>query len=47
MPLLQHATPQRFPAYAALGLGVVAALWVARGRGRAAWVRWAVAGLAA
>ena len=47
VPLLQHATPQRFPAYAALGLGVVAAIWVARGRGRAAWIRWAVAGLAA
>lgn len=46
-PLLQHATPQRFPAYAALGLGVVAALWVARGTGRGAWLRWVVAGLAA
>ena len=46
-PLLQHATPQRFPAYAALGLGVVAALWVAHGSGRSAWIRWVVAGLAA
>jgi hypothetical protein len=47
VPLLQHATPQRFPAYAALALGVVAALWVAHGTGRSAWIRWVVAGLAA
>ncbi|MFL5790615.1 MAG: hypothetical protein ACJ76A_03845 [Actinomycetota bacterium] len=47
VPLLQHATPQRFPAYAALALGVVAALWVSRGTGRTAWIRWVVAGLAA
>jgi hypothetical protein len=47
VPLLQHATPQRFPAYAALGLGVIAAIWVARGTGWTAWIRWVVAGLAA
>jgi hypothetical protein len=47
VPLLQHATPQRFPAYAALALGVVAALWVAHGTGRTAWIRWVIAGLAA
>jgi len=47
VPLLQHATPQRFPAYAALALGVVAALWNAHGVGRTAWIRWVVAGLAA
>jgi hypothetical protein len=47
VPLLQHATPQRFPAYAALALGVVAAIWVARGSGRSGWIRWVVAGLAA
>lgn len=47
VPLLQHATPQRFPAYAALALGVVAAVWVAHGTGRTAWIRWVVAGLAA
>lgn len=47
VPLLQHATPQRFPAYAALALGVVAALWVAHGTGRTAWIRWLIAGLAA
>jgi len=47
VPLLQHATPQRFPAYAALALGVVAALWVAHGTGRTVWIRWVIAGLAA
>ena len=47
VPLLQHATAQRLPAYAALALGVIAALWVARGEGRRAWVRWAIAGIAA
>ncbi len=47
VPLLQHATPQRFPAYAALALGVVAALWVARGAGWTALLRWGIAGLAA
>src|SRR5262249_10682284 len=45
VPLLQHATPQRFPAYAALALGVVAALWVAHGTHRTAWIRRVVAGL--
>jgi hypothetical protein len=47
IPLLQHATPQRFPVYAALTLGVVAAIWVSRGTGWTAWLRWGVAGLAA
>lgn len=46
MPLLQHATPQRFPVYAALALGVVAAIWVARGTGWTAWIRWGIAGVA-
>lgn len=47
VPLLQHATPQRFPAYAALALGVVAAVWVARGSGWTSWLRWGIAGAAA
>jgi Uncharacterized membrane protein, required for N-linked glycosylation len=42
LPLVQHATPQRFPAYTALVVGVVAAIWLARARGRFAWVRWVV-----
>jgi hypothetical protein len=41
-PLLRHATAQRFPVYAALALGVIAALWLTRARGRWAWVRWVV-----
>ncbi len=41
-PLLEHATPQRFPVYASLAVGVVAALWLSRARGRWAWVRWAL-----
>jgi len=47
VPLLQHATAQRLPAYGALALGVIAALWVTRGTGRGAWARWGIAGLAA
>ncbi|MDP9184996.1 MAG: hypothetical protein M3O29_04935, partial [Actinomycetota bacterium] len=47
VPLLQHATPQRFPVYAALALGVVAAVWVARVSGWSAWLRWGIAGVAA
>ncbi len=47
VPLLQHATAQRLPAYVALALGVVAALWVSRGAGRQVVVRWGVSGVAA
>ncbi|MEP6757925.1 MAG: hypothetical protein ABJB55_01870 [Actinomycetota bacterium] len=47
VPLLQQATAQRLPAYGALAIGIIAALWVARGAGRGAWVRWGIAGLAA
>jgi thiol-disulfide isomerase/thioredoxin len=47
VPLLQHATPQRFPVYAALALGVIAAMWVSRASGATAWIRWGVAGVAA
>jgi hypothetical protein len=38
VPLIRNAEPRRFPLYAALALGVVAALWLAR-RQRSA-VRW-------
>ncbi|HTG46911.1 MAG TPA: hypothetical protein VK646_04585 [Actinomycetota bacterium] len=41
-PILRNATPQRFPMYTALAVGVIAALWVARGRGWFGWVRWAL-----
>jgi hypothetical protein len=41
-PLLQQALPGRFIAYTDLALAVIAALWLARAKGRFAWVRWAV-----
>jgi hypothetical protein len=41
-PILRNATPQRFPMYTALAVGVIAALWLARARGRLAWLRWAL-----
>jgi peroxiredoxin len=44
-PLIEHATPQRFPAYLWLAIGVCAALWLAAGRGRLAWVRYALVGV--
>jgi hypothetical protein len=46
-PLLQHATAQRLPVYAALAEGVIAAVWLARARGPHVWVRWAIVALAA
>ena len=46
VPLLQHATAQRLPIYAALAEAVIAAFWLARATGRAAWVRWLVVGCA-
>lgn len=39
-PLIEHATPQRFPAYLWLAVAVIAALWLAAGRGRLAWARY-------
>ena len=41
-PLLKHATPQRFGIYVALAVAVVAAIWLAKGRGWWAWARWGV-----
>jgi hypothetical protein len=46
MPLIRNATPQRFPAYTALAIGVIVAIWLARARGRWAWTRWALVALA-
>jgi hypothetical protein len=43
LPLLQDATPQRFPVYAALAVGALVATWLARATGPRAWTRWAVA----
>jgi hypothetical protein len=42
IPLLQHAVPNRFPAFMWLTLAVLAALWVATASGRAPIVRSAV-----
>jgi peroxiredoxin len=44
-PLIEHATPQRFPAYLWLAVGVIAALWLAAGRSRLAWARYALVGV--
>jgi hypothetical protein len=45
IPLIQHALPERFPAYAFLALGVVAAVWIARSSGRSLWLRYVVVAL--
>jgi len=42
MPLIKHATPDRFTAYVALASSVIAAIWLARGRGVSAWIRWSI-----
>lgn len=44
-PLLQHALPERFPAYLWLAVGIAAALWLARGTGRWRWLRYGVVAL--
>ena len=41
-PLIQNALPGRFMVFVTLALGVIAALWLSRATGRAAWIRWAV-----
>jgi hypothetical protein len=42
VPLIKNAHADRFTAYAALALGTIAAIWVARARGRAVWIRWPI-----
>jgi len=39
-PLLLNAEPRRFPAYSALALGVIAAVWLAHARTTFGWLRW-------
>ncbi len=41
-PLIQSAVPSRFPAYSALAIAVIGALWLSHASGRWAWVRWAI-----
>ena len=40
IPLLKNATAQRWPMYSSLAIGVIAAIWVARGDERFGWIRW-------
>ena len=40
VPLLRNATPQRFPAYSALAIAVICALWLARAPRGQALFRW-------
>jgi hypothetical protein len=42
LPLIKNAHADRFTAYVALAVGVIAAIWVARARGRALWIRWPI-----
>jgi hypothetical protein len=42
VPLIRHALASRFPAYAALAIGVIAAIWLSRAGGRFGWLRWVV-----
>ena len=44
-PLIQHATPDRFPLYMFLSLAILTAIWVAAASGRWAWTRYAIAAL--
>jgi hypothetical protein len=44
-PLIQHATPDRFPLYMFLSLAILTAIWVAGASGRWAWTRYAIAAL--
>ena len=46
-PLLLNAEPPRFPAYSALALGVIAAIWLAHARPTFGWLRWALVVLGA
>ena len=47
VPLLEHATPQRYSAYLWLPIGVIAAVWLASARDGWRWPRWVVVVLAA
>ncbi|HTG46908.1 MAG TPA: hypothetical protein VK646_04570 [Actinomycetota bacterium] len=40
LPLLKNALPDRFPAYSALAVSVIAAIWLARSPARTAALRW-------
>jgi hypothetical protein len=40
VPLIQSATPDRFPAYTAIAVAVIAAIWLARAPARTGVLRW-------
>jgi hypothetical protein len=40
LPVVESMIPARFAAFSALAVAVIAAIWLARGTGRLAWVRW-------
>ncbi len=42
LPLIEHAAPDRFPAYVSLAVGVIAAIWLARAHGKSVWARWSL-----
>jgi hypothetical protein len=45
LPLIQHATPDRFPVYLSLTLAIIVAIWIAAAKGRSMLLRLAVAGV--
>src|SRR6266550_3639924 len=47
VPLIRDATPDRFPAYSGLAVGVIAAIWLARAPARTAAYRWGLVALGA
>lgn len=47
LPIMEHATPQRFAAYMWLPVGVIAAIWLSTAKEGWAWPRWIIVGFAA
>jgi hypothetical protein len=45
LPLIKHATSDRFPIYLSLAMAVIVAIWIAAANGRALLLRLAVAGI--
>jgi hypothetical protein len=46
-PFLKHATPQRFPGFAALAIAVIVSLWLVRSPRKQVWIRYGLVALAA
>ena len=47
VPLLQQSLPERYPMYLSLGVSLIAAIWLSRGVGRRALLRYGLVGLGA